>query len=91
MDLLDRIRAKRYFFSILQGTNGSQLWDTAFAVQAFLEVHMTFFDFNNPHSETEYSYNFAFYSKQAGAQDNPRFTECLRQAHNFFDLTQVHD
>ena len=22
----------------LQGTNGSQLWDTAFAVQAFIEV-----------------------------------------------------
>uniref|UniRef100_A0A673HP45 Terpene cyclase/mutase family member n=1 Tax=Sinocyclocheilus rhinocerous TaxID=307959 RepID=A0A673HP45_9TELE len=43
------------------GTNGSQLWDTAFAVQAFLE---------------------------AGAQDIPRFTECLTQAHHFFDLTQ---
>jgi len=24
--------------SLFQGTNGSQLWDTAFAVQAFLEV-----------------------------------------------------
>ena len=22
----------------MQGTNGSQLWDTAFAIQAFLEV-----------------------------------------------------
>ncbi|KAI2660801.1 Lanosterol synthase [Labeo rohita] len=46
----------------MQGTNGSQLWDTAFAVQAFLE---------------------------AGAQDIPRFTECLTQAHHFFDLTQI--
>uniref|UniRef100_A0A8C1FT93 Terpene cyclase/mutase family member n=2 Tax=Cyprinus carpio TaxID=7962 RepID=A0A8C1FT93_CYPCA len=46
------------------GTNGSQLWDTAFAVQAFLE---------------------------AGAQDIPRFTECLKQAHHFFDLTQIKD
>uniref|UniRef100_A0A673HIW1 Terpene cyclase/mutase family member n=2 Tax=Sinocyclocheilus rhinocerous TaxID=307959 RepID=A0A673HIW1_9TELE len=46
----------------MQGTNGSQLWDTAFAVQAFLE---------------------------AGAQDIPRFTECLTQAHHFFDLTQL--
>uniref|UniRef100_A0A672MKF8 Terpene cyclase/mutase family member n=1 Tax=Sinocyclocheilus grahami TaxID=75366 RepID=A0A672MKF8_SINGR len=46
------------------GTNGSQLWDTAFAVQAFLE---------------------------AGAQDIPRFTECLTQAHHFFDLTQIKD
>ncbi len=28
-------------FSIFhQGTNGSQLWDTAFAVQAFLEVYI---------------------------------------------------
>uniref|UniRef100_A0A671KPQ2 Terpene cyclase/mutase family member n=1 Tax=Sinocyclocheilus anshuiensis TaxID=1608454 RepID=A0A671KPQ2_9TELE len=48
----------------MQGTNGSQLWDTAFAVQAFLE---------------------------AGAQDIPRFTECLTQAHHFFDLTQIKD
>ena len=24
--------------SLFQGTNGSQLWDTAFALQAFLEV-----------------------------------------------------
>lgn len=25
-------------FFLVQGTNGSQLWDTCFAVQAFLEV-----------------------------------------------------
>ncbi|XP_067301195.1 lanosterol synthase isoform X2 [Pseudorasbora parva] len=48
----------------MQGTNGSQLWDTTFAVQAFLE---------------------------AGAQDIPRFTECLTQAHHFLDLTQIKD
>ncbi|XP_030641927.1 lanosterol synthase isoform X2 [Chanos chanos] len=48
----------------MQGTNGSQLWDTAFAVQAFLE---------------------------AGAQDNPGFTECLRHAHEFLNLTQIKD
>uniref|UniRef100_A0A672N020 Lanosterol synthase-like n=2 Tax=Sinocyclocheilus grahami TaxID=75366 RepID=A0A672N020_SINGR len=48
----------------MQGTNGSQLWDTAFAVQAFLE---------------------------AGAKDILRFTECLTQAHHFFDLTQIKD
>uniref|UniRef100_A0A8B9LY05 Terpene cyclase/mutase family member n=1 Tax=Astyanax mexicanus TaxID=7994 RepID=A0A8B9LY05_ASTMX len=46
----------------MQGTNGSQLWDTAFAAQAFLE---------------------------AGAQDNPKFTECLKKAHQFFNITQV--
>ncbi|MCJ8732776.1 hypothetical protein PDJAM_G00214920 [Pangasius djambal] len=46
----------------MQGTNGSQLWDTAFAVQAFLE---------------------------AGAQNDPRFTQCLMKAHQFFNLTQV--
>ncbi|KAJ8351646.1 hypothetical protein SKAU_G00231220 [Synaphobranchus kaupii] len=48
----------------MQGTNGSQLWDTAFAVQAFLE---------------------------AGAHDSPRFTDCLRHAHDFFTLTQIPD
>ncbi|XP_018591028.2 lanosterol synthase isoform X1 [Scleropages formosus] len=48
----------------MQGTNGSQLWDTAFAVQAFLE---------------------------AGAQDNPRFTQCLQHAHQFFVITQIPD
>ncbi len=31
----------------------------------------------------------ALFSEQAGAQDIPRFTECLTQAHQFFDLTQV--
>ncbi|XP_053483287.1 lanosterol synthase isoform X1 [Ictalurus furcatus] len=46
----------------MQGTNGSQLWDTAFAVQAFLE---------------------------AGAQNDPRFAQCLMKAHQFFNLTQV--
>lgn len=30
--------APHYLLSHFQGTNGSQLWDTAFAVQAFLEV-----------------------------------------------------
>lgn len=30
--------ASHYLFSLFQGTNGSQLWDTAFAIQAFLEV-----------------------------------------------------
>uniref|UniRef100_A0A8C6THF0 Terpene cyclase/mutase family member n=1 Tax=Neogobius melanostomus TaxID=47308 RepID=A0A8C6THF0_9GOBI len=48
--------------SSLQGTNGSQLWDTCFAVQAFLE---------------------------AGAQDEPTLTECLKQAHHFLDITQI--
>ncbi|TRZ03754.1 hypothetical protein DNTS_009746 [Danionella cerebrum] len=48
----------------MQGTNGSQLWDTAFAVQAFLE---------------------------AGAQDVPRFAECLTQAHHFLNLSQIKD
>ncbi|XP_041119674.1 lanosterol synthase [Polyodon spathula] len=46
----------------MQGTNGSQLWDTAFAVQAFLE---------------------------AGAQDRCTFTQCLKQAHEFFRITQI--
>ncbi|XP_071328727.1 lanosterol synthase [Trachinotus anak] len=46
----------------MQGTNGSQLWDTCFAVQAFLE---------------------------AGAQDNPRLAECLRDAHQFLTITQI--
>ncbi|XP_026851595.2 lanosterol synthase [Electrophorus electricus] len=46
----------------MQGTNGSQLWDTAFAVQAFLEAH---------------------------AQDHPRFTQCLKKTHQFFNLTQI--
>uniref|UniRef100_A0A8C6TBC2 Terpene cyclase/mutase family member n=1 Tax=Neogobius melanostomus TaxID=47308 RepID=A0A8C6TBC2_9GOBI len=46
----------------MQGTNGSQLWDTCFAVQAFLE---------------------------AGAQDEPTLTECLKQAHHFLDITQI--
>uniref|UniRef100_A0AAY4BJ47 Terpene cyclase/mutase family member n=2 Tax=Denticeps clupeoides TaxID=299321 RepID=A0AAY4BJ47_9TELE len=48
----------------MQGTNGSQLWDTAFAVQAFLE---------------------------AGAEDNPSFTDCLRRAHEFLNITQIKD
>ncbi|XP_061091705.1 lanosterol synthase [Conger conger] len=48
----------------MSGTNGSQLWDTAFAVQAFLE---------------------------AGAHDSARFIECLKNAHQFFTLTQVPD
>ncbi|XP_067459091.1 lanosterol synthase [Thunnus thynnus] len=48
----------------MQGTNGSQLWDTCFAVQAFLE---------------------------AGAQDNPRLAECLRDAHQFLTITQIPD
>uniref|UniRef100_A0A8B9RPK6 Terpene cyclase/mutase family member n=1 Tax=Astyanax mexicanus TaxID=7994 RepID=A0A8B9RPK6_ASTMX len=26
---------------------------------------------------------------QAGAQDNPKFTECLKKAHQFFNITQV--
>uniref|UniRef100_A0A8C3DL52 Terpene cyclase/mutase family member n=1 Tax=Corvus moneduloides TaxID=1196302 RepID=A0A8C3DL52_CORMO len=30
--------ASHCLFSLFQGTNGSQLWDTAFAIQAFLEV-----------------------------------------------------
>uniref|UniRef100_A0AAQ4PZ61 Terpene cyclase/mutase family member n=1 Tax=Gasterosteus aculeatus aculeatus TaxID=481459 RepID=A0AAQ4PZ61_GASAC len=46
----------------MQGTNGSQLWDTCFAVQAFLE---------------------------AGAQDNSRLAECLRDAHRFLTITQI--
>uniref|UniRef100_A0A3B4B2E9 Squalene cyclase C-terminal domain-containing protein n=1 Tax=Periophthalmus magnuspinnatus TaxID=409849 RepID=A0A3B4B2E9_9GOBI len=46
----------------MQGTNGSQLWDTCFAVQAFLE---------------------------AGAQDEPSLTECLKHAHHFLNITQV--
>ncbi|XP_075961813.1 lanosterol synthase [Anarhichas minor] len=46
----------------MQGTNGSQLWDTCFAVQAFLE---------------------------AGAQDNSRLSECLRDAHHFLTITQI--
>uniref|UniRef100_A0A3P8WFT5 Terpene cyclase/mutase family member n=1 Tax=Cynoglossus semilaevis TaxID=244447 RepID=A0A3P8WFT5_CYNSE len=46
----------------MQGTNGSQLWDTCFAVQAFLE---------------------------AGAQDQPRFQQCLQAAHDFLTITQV--
>uniref|UniRef100_A0A8C9TXW1 Terpene cyclase/mutase family member n=1 Tax=Scleropages formosus TaxID=113540 RepID=A0A8C9TXW1_SCLFO len=45
-------RIPDYLWSVT-GTNGSQLWDTAFAVQAFLE---------------------------AGAQDNPRFTQCLQHS-----------
>ncbi|CAM4618962.1 unnamed protein product [Lepidochelys olivacea] len=48
----------------MQGTNGSQLWDTAFAVQAFLE---------------------------AGAQNDPAFASCLRQAHEFLKITQIPD
>ncbi|XP_062907586.1 lanosterol synthase isoform X1 [Mobula hypostoma] len=48
----------------MQGTNGSQLWDTAFAIQAFLE---------------------------AGAQNIPAFTDCLKQAHAYFEVTQVRD
>uniref|UniRef100_A0A8C0IUL0 Terpene cyclase/mutase family member n=1 Tax=Chelonoidis abingdonii TaxID=106734 RepID=A0A8C0IUL0_CHEAB len=44
------------------GTNGSQLWDTVFAVQAFLE---------------------------AGAQNDPAFASCLRQAHEFLKITQI--
>uniref|UniRef100_A0AAX7V799 Terpene cyclase/mutase family member n=1 Tax=Astatotilapia calliptera TaxID=8154 RepID=A0AAX7V799_ASTCA len=44
------------------GTNGSQLWDTCFAVQAYLE---------------------------AGAQDDPKLAECLRDAHQFLTITQV--
>ncbi|XP_072300240.1 lanosterol synthase [Eucyclogobius newberryi] len=46
----------------MQGTNGSQLWDTCFAVQAFLE---------------------------AGAQDKPSLTECLKKAHHFLNITQI--
>ncbi|XP_030283760.1 lanosterol synthase [Sparus aurata] len=46
----------------MQGTNGSQLWDTCFAVQAFLE---------------------------AGAQDNPRLAQCLKDAHQFLTITQI--
>ncbi|XP_075870113.1 lanosterol synthase [Nelusetta ayraudi] len=46
----------------MQGTNGSQLWDTCFAVQAFLE---------------------------AGAQDDPRLTKCLQDAHQFLIITQI--
>ncbi|KAK9537898.1 hypothetical protein VZT92_005473 [Zoarces viviparus] len=46
----------------MQGTNGSQLWDTCFAVQAFLE---------------------------AGAQDNSRLSECLRDAHHFLTIAQI--
>lgn len=46
----------------MQGTNGSQLWDTCFTVQAFLE---------------------------AGAQDEPALTECLKQAHHFLNITQI--
>ncbi|XP_055494164.1 lanosterol synthase [Leucoraja erinacea] len=48
----------------MQGTNGSQLWDTAFTVQAFLE---------------------------ADAQNIPEFTACLKNAHNYFNITQVRD
>ncbi|XP_024919504.1 lanosterol synthase [Cynoglossus semilaevis] len=48
----------------MQGTNGSQLWDTCFAVQAFLE---------------------------AGAQDQPRFQQCLQAAHDFLTITQIPD
>uniref|UniRef100_A0A668VHI4 Terpene cyclase/mutase family member n=1 Tax=Oreochromis aureus TaxID=47969 RepID=A0A668VHI4_OREAU len=44
------------------GTNGSQLWDTCFAVQAYLE---------------------------AGAQDDPKLAECLRDAHQFLTITQI--
>uniref|UniRef100_A0A672HJL9 Terpene cyclase/mutase family member n=1 Tax=Salarias fasciatus TaxID=181472 RepID=A0A672HJL9_SALFA len=44
------------------GTNGSQLWDTCFAVQAFLE---------------------------AGAQDDPRLAQCLHEAHQFLNITQI--
>ncbi|XP_063354039.1 lanosterol synthase [Pelmatolapia mariae] len=46
----------------MQGTNGSQLWDTCFAVQAYLE---------------------------AGAQDDPKLAECLRDAHQFLAITQI--
>ncbi|KAL3970257.1 acylglycerol lipase [Sarotherodon galilaeus] len=46
----------------MQGTNGSQLWDTCFAVQAYLE---------------------------AGAQDDPKLAECLRDAHQFLTMTQI--
>lgn len=46
----------------MQGTNGSQLWDTCFAVQAFLE---------------------------AGAHNEPTLTECLKQAHQFLNITQI--
>ncbi|XP_037542212.1 lanosterol synthase-like isoform X1 [Nematolebias whitei] len=46
----------------MQGTNGSQLWDTCFAVQAFLE---------------------------AGAQNDPKLSECLREAHRFLTITQI--
>uniref|UniRef100_A0A3Q4HR07 Lanosterol synthase (2,3-oxidosqualene-lanosterol cyclase) n=1 Tax=Neolamprologus brichardi TaxID=32507 RepID=A0A3Q4HR07_NEOBR len=48
--------------SLTQGTNGSQLWDTCFAVQAYLE---------------------------AGAQDDPKLAECLRDAHQFLTITQI--
>ncbi|XP_067118119.1 lanosterol synthase isoform X3 [Osmerus mordax] len=48
----------------MQGTNGSQLWDTTFAVQAFLE---------------------------AGAQNNPKLSNCLRQAYQFLMVTQIPD
>ncbi|XP_037542215.1 lanosterol synthase-like isoform X2 [Nematolebias whitei] len=46
----------------VQAMNGSHLWDTCFAVQAFLE---------------------------AGAQNDPKLSECLRRAHRFLMSTQV--
>lgn len=31
----------RHVYNLLQGYNGSQLWDTAFAVQAFMSTELT--------------------------------------------------
>uniref|UniRef100_A0A7N8YFP8 Terpene cyclase/mutase family member n=1 Tax=Mastacembelus armatus TaxID=205130 RepID=A0A7N8YFP8_9TELE len=59
-------RIPDYLWSVFKnfGTNGSQLWDTCFAVQAFLE---------------------------AGAQNNPRLSKCLQDAHQFLRITQIPD
>ena len=40
---------------LLQGTNGSQLWDTAFVIQAFLEVSCVFYRILSYHVPRRYN------------------------------------
>ncbi|XP_037543108.1 lanosterol synthase-like [Nematolebias whitei] len=46
----------------MQSTNGCQLWETSFIIQAFLE---------------------------AGAQDDPKLSDCLCKSHHFLTITQI--
>lgn len=73
------------FFPLsVQGTNGSQLWDSAFAAQAFLEVGPTYVDV-----DAAITGAICLSKMQASAEKDCDFQDCLASLHNFFKLTQV--